>query len=408
MNMKRVIIIGIILGIFILSLITIFLLSSDPAFRYYFGTSTGLKDKPVLIDKNFVIKEVIVGIQASTALTFIENNILFLEKETGKIRLIQDDVLVEEPLWDFQVKQEGCNCYTESGLLGITSVDSDVYVFVTEELNSDESNVENRIYKFTWRDNKLQNPLLLNILPADGIFHHGGTLVADSDGNVFASVGDHGFKTSIQNYDNDIIADAGIILRVGYDQDFKSPSVSPNPLDHYYAIGIRNSFGLAVDPKTGYLWDTENGPKVYDEINLVDIKFNSGWAEILGPSTDTVSLNYATDFSYSDPEFSWEFTVAPTGISFVDEKWDKYQHSVFVGDCKGGNLYRFELNDSRDEFIFENPDLQDLVLNELDDNEEIVFGKGFGCITDLEYSSDGYLYVISYLNNGAIYKIHPK
>jgi glucose/arabinose dehydrogenase len=52
--------------------------------------------------------------------------------------------------------------------------------------------------------------------------------------------------------------------------------------------------------------------------------------------------------------------------------------------------------------------LQDLVLNELDDNEEIVFGKGFGCITDLEYSSDGYLYVISYLNNGAIYKIHPK
>jgi glucose/arabinose dehydrogenase len=275
-------------------------------------------------------------------------------------------------------------------------------------LNPDESNVENRIYKFAWKDNKLQNPLLLNILPADAIMHHGGTLVVDLDGNVFASVGDHGFKTSIQNYDNDIIADAGIILRVGYDQDFKSPSVSPNPLDHYYAIGIRNSFGLAVDPKTGYLWDTENGPEVYDEINLIYPKFNSGWAKILGPSSDTISLNYTPDFSYSDPEFSWEFTVAPTGISFVDEKWDKYQNSIFVGDCKGGNLYRFELNDSRDGFIFESPDLQDLVLNELDNDEEIIFGKNFGCITDVEYSSDGYLYVISYLNNGAIYKIHPK
>ena len=405
--MKREIVIGIILGIFILSLITIFLLSSDPAFRYYFGTSTGLKDKPVLIDKNFVIKEVIVGIQSSTALTFIENDILFLEKETGKIRLIQDGILVDEPLWDFQVKQEGCNCYTESGLLGITSVDSDVYVFVTEELNSDESNVENRIYKFTWKDNKLQNPLLLNILPADAIMHHGGTLVVDLDGNVFASVGDQMLETSIQNYDNDIIADAGIILRVGYDQNFKSPSASPNPLDHYYAIGIRNSFGLAVDPKTGYLWDTENGPTVYDEINLTFPKFNSGWAKILGPSNEIVSLNYIPDFSYSDPEFSWKSTVAPTGISFVDEKWDEYQNSLFVGDCKVGNLYRFELNDTRDGFIFENPDLQDLVLNESDNNDEILFGKNFGCITGVNYSSDGHLYVISYLNNGAIYKIKP-
>ena len=405
--MKKTVIIGIICGL-VLSGALIYILYNDTSLRYNVGTLTGVKDKPQLLDDNFLMDEVIVGIESATALTFIENDILFLEKESGKIRHIQNGMLVDEPVWDFQVKQEGCNCFTESGLLGITSVDSDVYVYVTEELNPDESNVENRIYKFTWKDNKLQNPLLLNILPADAIMHHGGTLVVDLDGNVFASVGDQMLETSIQNYDNDIITDAGIILRVGYDQNFKSPSASPNPLDHYYAIGIRNSFGLAVDPKTGYLWDTENGPTVYDEINLISPKFNSGWAKILGPSNEIVSLKHTSDFSYSDPEFSWELTVAPTGISFVDEKWDKYQNSLFVGDCKGGNLYRFELNDSRDEFIFENPDLQDLVLNELDDNEEIVFGKGFGCITDLEYSSDGYLYVISYLNNGAIYKIHPK
>ena len=405
--MKKTVIIGIICGL-VLSGSLIYVLYDDTSLRYNVGTLAGVKDKPQILDDNFVISEVIVGIESVTALTFIENDILFLEKESGKIRHIQNGLLVDEPLWDFQVKQEGCNCYTESGLLGITSVDSHVYVYVTEELNNDESNIENRIYKFTWKDNKLQNPLLLHILPADELMHHGGALVSDLDGNVFAAVGDQNLETSIQNYDNDIIADAGIILRVGYDQNFKSPSASTNPLDHYYAIGIRNSFGLAVDPITGYLWDTENGPEVYDEINLVFPKFNSGWAKILGPSNEIVSLKHTSDFSYSDPEFSWELTVAPTGISFVDEKWDKYQNSLFVGDCKGGNLYRFELNDSRDEFIFENPDLQDLVLNELDDNEEIVFGKGFGCITDLEYSSDGYLYVISYLNNGAIYKIHPK
>ena len=402
--MKKTVIIGIICGL-VLSGALIYILYNDTSLRYNVGTLTGVKDKPQILDDNFLMDEVIVGIESATALTFIENDILFLEKESGKIRHIQNGMLVDEPVWDFQVKQEGCNCFTESGLLGITSVDSDVYVYVTEELNPDESNVENRIYKFAWKDNKLQNPLLLNILPADAIMHHGGTLVVDLDGNVFASVGDQMLETSIQNYDNDIIADAGIILRVGYDQKFKSPSDSPNPLDHYYAIGIRNSFGLAVDPKTGYLWDTENGPTVYDEINLISPKFNSGWAKILGPSNEIVSLNYIPDFSYSDPEFSWKSTVAPTGISFVDEKWDEYQNSLFVGDCKVGNLYRFELNDTRNRFIFENPDLQDLVLNESDNNDEILFGKNFGCITGVNYSSDGYLYVISYLNNGAIYKI---
>ena len=37
-------------------------------------------------------------------------------------------------------------------------------------------------------------------------------------------------------------------------------------------------------------------------------------------------LKHTSDFIYSDPEFSWEITVAPTGISFVDEKWDSFLH----------------------------------------------------------------------------------
>ncbi len=78
-----------------------------------------------------------------------------------------------------------------------------------------------------------------------------------------------------------------------------------------------------------------------------------------------------------------------------------------MGDCSG-NLYKFELNTNRDGFIFKNKELQDLVLNSGDSNQEILFGENFGCITEIEFSSDGSLYVISYLNNGAIYKIQPK
>ena len=35
-------------------------------------------------------------------------------------------------------------------------------------------------------------------------------------------------------------------------------------LDYCYAYGIRNSFGLAFDPMTGNMWETENGEKTYD------------------------------------------------------------------------------------------------------------------------------------------------
>jgi Glucose / Sorbosone dehydrogenase len=50
----------------------------------------------------------------------------------------------------------------------------------------------------------------------------------------------------------------------------------------YYAYGIRNSFGLAFDPLTGNLWDTENGPDYGYEINPVQPGFNSGWGKVQG------------------------------------------------------------------------------------------------------------------------------
>jgi glucose/arabinose dehydrogenase len=41
-----------------------------------------------------------------------------------------------------------------------------------------------------------------------------------------------------------------------------------------------------------------------------------------------------------------------------------------------------------------------------DNGGGIIFGKGFGGITDLEVGPDGYLYVVS-IGQGAIYRIVP-
>jgi len=76
-------------------------------------------------------------------------------------------------------------------------------------------------------------------------------------------------------------------------------------------------------------------------------------------------------------------------------------------------LYKFILNTERTSFVFNDPNLADLVLEIPNDDSrnpdsmnEILFGSDFGCITDLELGPDGYLYVVS-ITSGAIYRILP-
>ena len=404
--MNKIIGLLIILGIIISSLVLIYFLYDNPMLRHQLATSSGLKDKPILVDENFIIEDVIVGTQSSTALTFVEDGILFLEKESGQIRYIQNGILLDEPIWDFQVKMEGCECYTESGLLGITSINSDIYVYVTEELDENPSLVQNRIYKFEWINETFQNQQLMNILPGDGDMHHGGAMVADHNGDIFAVIGDQGVERDLQGIEYNLSTNTGMIFQVTTNDNV----VLPENIKNYYGVGIRNSFGLAIDPLTNNLWSTENGTHEFDEINLIFPQYNSGWPNILGPASNEQKENLVKylDYEYSDPEFTWEQTFAPTGISFVDKKWTNNYDKLFVGDC-AGNLYKFQLNDSRDKLTFVTDSLQDLVLNIDDSNSEIIFGTNFGCVTDVQYNpDDGYLYVISYLNNGAIYKIKPR
>ncbi|TBR23963.1 MAG: hypothetical protein EPO63_04810, partial [Candidatus Nitrosotenuis sp.] len=244
---------------------------------------------------------------------------------------------------------------------------------------------------------KLINPVLLKELPSVNFYHNGGAMTI-FDGQVYAVIGDNGNYGRLQNRESDDWRnDTSVILRI-------------DPPGPYYAMGIRNSFGITVDPVTGNMWDTENGDDEYDEINLVPENFNSGWIEIMGPAknqTQIDSLPKYKNFVYSDPEFSWQKPVAPTGITFVkSDKMKGYQDSVFVGDCNNGNLYRFKLNSERTGFDFKSPELADKVLNIDEPMDEILLGTGFGCMVDVEEGPDGFLYVVS-LSDGVIYRILP-
>jgi aldose sugar dehydrogenase len=281
------------------------------------------------------------------------------------------------------------------------------------------------------------------------------------DNNLYIPIGDvdgsgmgEASQTKAQNYVNGIEPDGRSgILRItqdgrpvgtsGADGGVGSSSSGggiigdSSPLNLYYAYGIRNSFGFDFDPVSGDIWDTENGPGdgpgEGDEINLVEPGFNSGWQEVHGiasiaiAAADNNNNNYfnpgdnLVDFEgkgkYSDPEFAWIETVGPTALKFLnsDNKLGtQYVNDMFVGDVHLGNIYHFDLNEARTDLILGGGLLADKVADSDSELEEaagggdggIIFGKGFGGITDLEVGPDGYLYVVS-IGQGAIYRIVP-
>ena len=123
--------------------------------------------------------------------------------------------------------------------------------------------------------------------------------------------------------------------------------------------------------------------------------------------SDLLSSFYLNEnYEYNDPMFSWEIPVALTAIAFPESKFGGYERLMFVGDCNNGNIYKFELDKKREKLIFEEEHLQDLILNKKESNSEILFGQGFGCISDIKFKNNN-MYVIS-LTKGIIYKISPE
>lgn len=384
--------------------------------------TTGVPLNSKVLDSNFKVEEFVTGLSQPTTMTFIGDNILVLEKNSGHVRLIRDGKLIPESILDFEVASTN-----EAGLLGITSKNNDVYIYVTEAESDGGKSIGNNIYHYTWDGNNLVNQKLVNTLSSESSWHNGGVLTVDLNGQVYAVIGDqmgggrpdlkNEFRV-LQNVNNGEIDDSGIIVKIGYEEGVIQPKLSTTPLDHYRAIGIRNSFGLAVDPYTGNLWDTENGPDHSDEINFVSENFNSGWSVVMGPASQeqTSQIPQLGDFKYSDPEFSWERTITPTGLAFIkSEHFSQYDGELIVASCNFGQLFKFRLNEERNGFDFQTDHLKDLVANfitindtkDFESTQEILFGEGFGCLTDVEFGPDGNLYLVS-LTDNTIYRILPK
>lgn len=398
-----------------------------------------------------------------TNMAFLDHsNILVLEKNTGDVRLISDGMLRPKPLLRLNVEGQG-----EGGLLGLAILNNTspvvesgkdkkgqlqssssvspthlfppipkayVFIYFTELKKTGES--KNVIYKYDWNGNSLINPKLILELPSPaGIYHNGGKMIiGPRDHQLYVTVGDlNSPNTVMQNYKYGKKSSySSVILRINpisglpsADNPFPNDKISDSTTDiaglaYSYAYGIRNSFGMAFDPVTGFLWDTENGENTYDEINLVKSGFNSGWDKVMGPisrNNDSSTKSKLFDLPgsyYSDPKFSWRVSIGVTAIEFFNSSnfGIKYKNNIFIGDINLGNIYYLEVNNTNRTDLNLNDGQHSGLIDRVADNKnealETLFATNFqGRITDIKTGPDGNLYVLTYFD-GKVYKITPK
>ena len=231
-----------------------------------------------------------------------DGKLLFTEKDTGSVRVVTEDgELVDRPFITLPVIPDA-----ERGLLGIAvhpNFEREPWIYL---YRSDPADGLNRLVRVRAEGTVAagEPQTILDGPSAVAGYHNGGDLAFGADGTLFVALGEAHESDRAQDPD-DI---GGKVVRLTSDGGVPAgnPFDSDNPV---WSIGHRNSFGLCVDPETGELWETENGPNVDDEVNLIEPGANYGWPLVTGR---------ADDDRFVDPIVVFPEPIALTGCAVVD------------------------------------------------------------------------------------------
>ena len=303
--------------------------ASLAAIAALFAASTVTQAQPVMEDPNLQVRTVVTGLETPTAMAFLgRNDLLVLEKASGKVQRVIDGVIQPVPALDLAV-----NSASERGLLGIAlhprfPREPSVYLYWTESSTGADSTEEsqttllgNRVDRFTWNGAVLthaQDIIRIRAIQDDVTNgrqrgnHDGGPIKFGPDGKLYIYIGDLGRRGQMQNLpdgpgpagnqpddqfggpepDDEHLS--GVILRLN--DDGTAPRSNPffragalrggeagDNLQKVFAYGIRNGFGFAFDPFSGNLWEAQNGDDTFTELNLVNSGANLGWIQVMGP-----------------------------------------------------------------------------------------------------------------------------
>jgi len=340
-------------------------------FAHCGGGSGGGEDDPDVDEAVNFRSEIIVSNAAMpiSVRQSPDGRIFFSELSTGKIKIVSDGVLLAKPFATVNVAGSG-----NEGLAGLAfdpnfSQNGFLYVYATVA-----NPRRNQVIRFRANGNEGVEPtIILDNLPFGG--HNGGRLEFDRGGKLLISVGDSGKPALAQ----DPSSLGGKILRINTDGTI--PSDNPEQSSPIFASGLRNPFGLAVDPRNGSVFASDNGPDCDDELNLVDAGSNLGWRPDYACGENEAAFSSAV--SVFNP------SIAPTGIAFYrGNAFPQLRNQLLFADFLAGGLRRMNIEQQSGIVI----------------SEELLVNGEFGGLIDVHAGTDGLIYLAT---TSAIIRLVP-
>ncbi len=315
---------------------------------------------PPTTQENESVETLATGLKKPWAIAFAEDRIFVTEKQ-GSIRIIQSDVLLEEPLATLRVAK-----VFGGGLLGITTHpdfanNHFLYVYYTY---SENDKLWNKVLRITEENNRLADAVtIIDKIPGSQ-FYNGGVIKFGPDRKLYVATG---LSSEFSHGSQDISSLEGKVLRLN--DDGTVPQDNPFPDSPVFSLGHRDPQGMAWD-KNANLFITEFGPTKNDEINLARPGGNYGWPE-----------QECSGEKFTNPVMCYDPSIEPGGIVFYSGDKLEYKDSMIMATLRGSNLYKLDVT-------------QDGLLSQ----KSIL--SGAGRIRDVGQGLDGYLYIITSNTDG--------
>jgi glucose/arabinose dehydrogenase len=332
---------------------------------------------------------------------------MLVAERNGRVRLIQNDALVGEPVWS----AEGVAAGNELKWLALhPRFESNRLVYLSYP-KAGERGTTLAVARGRFDGRRISGVEEIFVADAWEMGGNlGGKILFGPDETLYVTVGDRDRLCCTGTEDNslrmkaqDLSTHVGKTLRIR--DDGTVPPDNPfvgraGAKPEIFTYGHRNGYGLAFHPESGELWQAEIGPMGGDEVNILLPGHNYGWPLVSMGRNYTGSLVSDKPFyrdGMDNARMFWVPSISPSSLMFyTGERFPQWRNNMFVGSLNGLSLQRV---------AFGQP-------SQAERREPVLRSLGVR-IRDVQQSRDGFIYVATELRfggadaDGTILRLEP-
>lgn len=344
-------------------------------------------------ERPYRIETVVTGLEHPWALAFLPDGQMLVTERPGRLRLISNGALREEPI-------EGLPPVFASGQAGLFEVmlardfaSSGVLFlsFAHGDKDANHTRIVRARFDGTWLSDV--QPIFTTHPWKSGDAHYGGRMLLMPDGTLMMGLGDgFFFREESQRLDSHM----GSIIRINTDGSV--PQDNPfvgraGVLPEIYSYGHRHVQGLVYDASSQRLYAHEHGPRGGDELNVILPGRNYGWPLI----------SYGRDYSrglitpwtrmpgMEQPLVQWTPSIAPAGMALYEaDLFPGWRGNLFVAALAEESVRRVPIAGGK-------AGQQEVLLDDLGER-----------MRDVRVGPDGAIYLLTDEAEGRLIRLVPR